>query len=135
MIKRQGSRTCFESVLSREPPPGLPAVYCRLKSASASEKVFLTTERDCERSLDGPFSKVERAMLDTLHALYAHLHDASSPPDGDLGDSSSSSNSYDDDGARQNKKKKRKKSPKDPLKVKNAEMRLPLYPNALIFLS
>ena len=31
MIKRQGSRTSFESVVSREPqlPPGLPAVHSR----------------------------------------------------------------------------------------------------------
>jgi len=57
------------------------------------------------------------------------------PPDGDPGDSSSSSSSSDDDGARKRKKKKRKKGPKAPYKVKNAEMRLPQYPNALTFQS
>ena len=72
-------------------------------------------------------------MLDALHAQNAHPHDAGPPPDGDPGDSSSSSSSSDDDGARKRKKKKRKKGPKAPYKVKNAEMRLPQYPNALTF--
>ena len=130
MIKRQSSRTSFESVLSREPPPGLPTVPCRSMSACASDKVFPTTERDRERGFEGPFSEVERGMLDALHAQDAHPHDASPPPDGDPGDSSSSSSTSDDNGARKRKKKKRKKGQKDPYKVKNAEMRLPQYPNA-----
>ena len=97
--------------------------------------MFPATERDRARGFEGPFSDVERGMLDALHAQDAHPHDAGPPPDGDPGDSSSSSSSSDDDGARKRKKKKRKKGPKDPYKVKNAEMRLPQYPNALTFQS
>ena len=72
-------------------------------------------------------------MLDALHAQDAHPHDVGPPPNGDPSDSSSSSTSSDDDGVRKRKKKKRKKGAKDPYKVKNAEMRVPQYPNALTF--
>ena len=68
MIKRQGSRTSFEIVLSREPPPGLPAVHSRPMSVSASDKMFPTTERDRERGFEGSFSENERIMLYALHA-------------------------------------------------------------------
>ena len=117
MIKRLGSRTSFESVLSREPPPGLPAVHSRPMSVIASEKMILTTERDRERVFEGPFSENERIMLDALHAHDAHTHDADPPPDGDLGDLLLSSSSSDDDGARKRQKKKRKKGSKGPYKV------------------
>ena len=91
MIKRQGSWTYFEIVLSREPPPGLPAVHSRPMSASMSDRMFPVTERDRARGFKGPLSDVERGMLDALHAQNAHPHDASPPPDGNPGDSSSSS--------------------------------------------
>ena len=135
MIKRQFSKAFFESVLGGEPPPGLPAVHSRPTSVSASDKIFPTTEHDRERGFEGPFSENERIMLDALHAQEARTHDVGPPLNGDSGDSSSSSSSSDDDGARKCKKKKRKKSPEDLYKAKNAEMRLPQYPNALTFQS
>ena len=91
MIKRQGSRTSFESVVSREPqtPPGLPAVHSRPMSVmdpwhewhetSGHEPVhddrgfedrtqFSATERDRGFEDLAPFSATERSMLDALHA-------------------------------------------------------------------
>ena len=76
MIKRQGSRTSFESVVSREPqpPPGLPAVHSRPMSVmdpwhewhetSGHEPVH--DDRGFEDL--APFSANERIMLDALHA-------------------------------------------------------------------
>ena len=119
MIKRQGYRSSFESAVSREPPPGLPAVHSRPTSVSASDKMFSTSERDRERGFKGPFSENERIMVDALFTQDAHTPDAGSPLDGDPGDSSLSLNSFDDDGASKRKKKKRK--------VKNAEVRLPCF--------
>ena len=83
MIKRQGSRTSFESVLSREPPPGLHASHSRPMSDSAMDRLFLATERDGERGFEGPFSDFERGALDALHAQDAHTHDAGPPPNDD----------------------------------------------------
>ena len=96
--------------------------------------MFPTTERDRERGFEGPFSENERLMLDALHAQDAHTHESDPPLDGDPDYSSSSSSSFDDDDVRK-RKKKRKKGPKALYKVKNAEMRLLQYPNALTFLS
>ena len=88
---------------------------------------FSATERDRGFEDLAPFSATERSMLDALHA-----QNDGPTPGGDPGDSSSSPSSSDDDGAH---KRKKKKGPKRPYTVKNAEMRLPQYPNALTFLS
>ena len=45
------------------------------------DKMFPTTERD--RGFEGPFTDVERSMLDALHAQDAHTHDAGPPPNDD----------------------------------------------------
>ena len=106
-------------------PPGLPAVRSPLMTANAIDEVFPTTERECERSFEGPFSEVERGLFDALHAQDAHPNDAGSALDGNAGDSSSLSSSCDDEGARKRNNKKMKNGLKNPYKVKNAKMRLP----------
>ena len=63
------------------------------------------------------------------------LNHAPPPSPGDKHDDSSSSNSFDDDAQKRKKKKKKKKKKKGLYNVKNAEMRLPQYPNALTFQS
>ena len=133
LILRHDSRTFFDSVFSREPPRSLPAVHSRPISAYASNKMFPTTERDRERGFENPFSDVERGMLDALHAQDARSHDDAPPPDGDP--SESSSRRVLPTTTVRASVRKIKKGTKDPYKIKNAEMRLPQYPNAITFQS
>ena len=116
MIKRQGSRTSFESVVSNDPqtPPGLPAPTLHSRPMSVADPLhewYATSVHD-------PFE-------------LPHVSDAPPPPPpaplhgGNDGDSSSSDES----------EVPRKKKKRGIYKVKNAEMRLPQYLNALTFQS
>ena len=150
-LERRGSRASFESVLSRDPPPGLPdpaaqprphprpqlgmGMGTRPPSETANIQLYPATQADIDRGFTGPFSATERSMLDALHEHSAHASDAGPPPDGDPGDSSSSSSSSGSGDARKRKKKKKKKGFKKPYAVKSAAMPLPQFPNALTFLA
>ncbi len=161
-LERRGSRASFESVLSRDPPPGLPdpaaqprphprpqlgmGMGTRPPSETANIQLYPATQADIDRGFTGPFSATERSMLDALHGQsahasdagheqHAHASDAGPPPDGDPGDSSSSSSSSGSGDARKRKKKKKKKGFKKPYAVKSAAMPLPQFPNALTFLA
>ena len=54
----------FESVLGREPPPGLPHAHSRQMSDSAIDRPLLATERNRERWFEGRsrISSVARSM-------------------------------------------------------------------------
>ena len=132
MIKRQGSRTSFESVVSRDPqtPPGLPAATQHSRPMSVLDPRHEWHETSIhdhvpERSLQNPVLNLEHVQHE-----HARVSPAPSPPPGGGHDDPSSSSSPDDDAQMRKKKKK-----KGPYKVKNAEMRLPQYPNALTFQS
>ena len=161
-LERRGSRASFESVLSRDPPPGLPdpaahprphsrpqlgmGMGTRPASETANIQLYPTTQADIDRGFTGPFSATERSMLDALHEHHAtersmldalhehHAHASDTGPPPDPGDSSSSSSSTSGDDARRRKKKK-KKGFKKPYAVKSAAMPLPQFPNALTFLA
>ena len=125
MIMRQGSRTSFESVVSRDSqtPPGLPAAMLH----SRPMNIAGPWHEWHETSVHDPQWN-EHAQPE--HAHVSHTPPPPAPPPGGDDDSSSSSSSESDAEARKRKKKKR-----GPYKVKNAEMRLPQYQNALTFQS
>ena len=155
--ERRGSRASFESVLSRDPPPGLPdpAVQPRPHprpligmgmgtTPGFTGPMFPATQADVDRGFTGPFSATERSMLDALHGQSAHASDAGherharasdAGPPPDPGDSSSSSSSSSSDARKRKKKKKKKGFNKKPYAVKSAAMPLPQFPNALTFLA
>ena len=118
MIKRQGSRTSFESVVSKDPqtPPGLPA----------------TTLHSRPMSIADPLHEWYANDVHDPHA-HAHVSDAPPPPPPEPlhGDNDGDSTSSDESDEFDIKRKKKRGI----YKVKNAEMRLPQYPNALTFQS
>ena len=141
MIKRQGSRTSFESVVSADPtsPPGLPPAGLHSRPSSVAEawdplhewydtpaRVQMPDARLQNLVLTPEFAK-ERAQYDAASAVCAPL---TPPPGGGEPDDSSSSSSDDED-----KKRKKKKKKKGPYAVKNGVMNIPPYPNALTFQS
>ena len=136
MIKRQGSRTSFESVVSRDPqtPPGLPAATQHSRPMSVLDPRHEWHETSIHDHV--PERLLHNPVLNLGHVQHeqARVSPAPSPPPGGGHDDSSSSSSSDDDTQKRKKKKKKKKKKKEkkgPYKVKNAEMRLPQYPNAL----
>ena len=111
LIKRQGSRTSFESVVSKDPQtlPGLPAATLHSRPMSIAD----------------PLHEWYATSVHDPH-VHAHVSDAPPPPPPappHCGDDDSSSSSESD--------VKRKKKKRGLYKVKNAEVRLPQYPNAL----
>ena len=115
LIKHQCSGTSFESVVSMDPqtPPGLPAATLHPRPMSIAD----------------PLHEWYATDVHDPHA-HAHVSDASPPPPPASphgGDDDSSSSGESD--------VKRKKKKRGLYKVKNAEMRLPQYPNALTFQS
>ena len=133
LIKRNGSRTSFESVLRREPLSDLSAAHSQAIIDSAIDRRFPANERDREHWFEKPLSDFEHSALDALHAQDSLPRAHSLPDDGDSGDLSLSSFSSDDDDMRKRNKNKIKKRPMAPYKVQNTKMRLPQYPNALMF--
>ena len=140
MIRRQGSRASFESVVSADPatPPGLPAVHPPSRPMSATElrdplhdwyespvHVPMNDPR-LQTHVLTPEPEGVRMQHDPAHVIAVP---PTPPPGGDDPEESSSSSSEDD--ARKRKKKKRK----GPYTVKNGMMNLPAYPNALTFQS
>lgn len=131
MIKRQGSRMSFESVVCRDPqtPPGLPAATQRSRPMSVPDpwhEWHETSIRDdvLEQLFQNP-------VLNPGHVQHEHARVSPAPPLPGGGHDDSSSSSSSDDDAQRRKKKNNKKQKKGSYKVKNAEMRLPQYPNAL----
>ena len=136
MTKRQRSRTSFGSVASREPltPPGLPATTQHSRPMIVMDpwqEWHETSVHDHvpDQRFLNPVLNPEQWNEHVQHEP-ARLSPAPPPPPGGNNDDSSSSSSSDDDAQKRKRKKK-----KGPYKAKNAEMRLPQYPNALTFQS
>ena len=107
MIKRQGSSTLCVSVLSKERPPGLPAVQsCPMRAPVRVTRCFKRP-----RAIASVCLKTIHwyRALERLHAKDAHRHDAGLPPDGNPSEWSSWSSCSEEDGARKRKTKKTKK--------------------------
>ena len=141
MIKRQGSRTSFESVVSADPtsPPGLPAAGLHSRPMSVAEPWDPLHEwYDTPARVQMPDARLQNLVLTPEFAKERAQYDAASafcapptpPPGGGEPDDSSSSSSDDED-----KKRKKKKKKKGPYAVKNGVMNIPPYPNALTFQS
>ena len=107
MIKRQESRTSFESVLRRELPPGLLASHSLPMSDSAIDRPFPATRRDGKPGFKALFSYFEQGALDAFNAQDVLL--LALETDCDPG-SSSLSNSSDDDGERIARRTKRNRA-------------------------
>ena len=73
----------------------------------------------------------QNPVLNPGHVQHEHARVSPAPPLPGGGHDDSSSSSSSDDDAQRRKKKNNKKQKKGSYKVKNAEMRLPQYPNAL----
>ena len=118
LIKRQGSRTSFESAVGMDPqtPPGLLAATLHSRPTSVAD----LSHEWYAASVHDPHESVHVHA----HVSHAPTPPPPAPPPGVDDDSSSSSES--DVEAR-----KRKKEKHGLYKVKNAEMCLPQYPNAL----
>ena len=140
MIQMRESRASFESAASRElqeeRPPGLPTVLPHVKHPSDP----IGTPDPWQAWHDEEVhERVRTRLFTTPEPMHVHVMPDQapantappSPPPGDDDDGTTSSSSSSDE----RKKRKKKKKKKEPYKVKNAEMRLPPYPNTLTFQS
>ena len=111
LIKRQGSRTSFESAVSKDPqtPPGLPAATLHSRPMSIADPLH-------------------EWYANSVHDPYKHAHVSDAPPP----QPPAPPHSGDDDSSSSDESEvKRKKKKRRLYKVKNAEMLLPQYSNTL----